>query len=144
MPRKAGGPAKVDDYTFTVDTVTPKFDFLYFLIVPEVNAIISKKNYETDGHEGAQFEGVGTGPWEFVDQSTREFWKFSARENHYRQDAGVRRADSLGTYLRKPPGSPTSRPANWTASSWASTPNPPWTRCRASNICRFPTAPRRT
>ena len=82
---EGGGPAKVDDYTFTVDTVTPKFDFLYFLIVPEVNAIISKKNYETDGHEGAQFEGVGTGPWEFVEQSTREFWKFSARGNHYRK-----------------------------------------------------------
>lgn len=82
---EGGGPAKVDDFTFTVETVTPKFDFLYFLIVPEVNGVISKKNYETDGHEGAQHDGVGTGPWNFEEQSTREFWKFSAREDHYRK-----------------------------------------------------------
>ena len=31
------------------------------------------------------FKGVGTGPWNFVEQSTREFWKFEAVEDHYRK-----------------------------------------------------------
>ena len=82
---EGGGPAKVDDYTLTVDTVTPQFDFLYFMIIPDVLQAISKKNYETEGQEVAQFQGIGTGPWEFVESSTREFWKFEAVEGHYRK-----------------------------------------------------------
>jgi len=82
---EGGGPTKIDDYTLTVDTVTPQFDFLYASILPEHVQTISKANYESEGKEVATFQGVGTGPWEFVEQSTREFWKFSAVKDHYRK-----------------------------------------------------------
>ena len=80
-----GGPTKIDDYTLTVDTVDPQFDFLYALILPEVVQPISKANYDSEGQDAATHQGVGTGPWEFVEQSTREFWKFSAVKDHYRK-----------------------------------------------------------
>ena len=80
-----GGATKVDDYTVTVDTVEPQFDFLYSLILPENIQTISKANFESEGQEAATFQGVGTGPWEFVEQGTREFWKFAAVQDHYRK-----------------------------------------------------------
>ena len=80
-----GGATKIDDYTLTVNTVEPQFDFLYALILPENIQTISKANFESEGQETATFQGIGTGPWEFVEQSTREFWKFSAVEDHYRK-----------------------------------------------------------
>jgi peptide/nickel transport system substrate-binding protein len=82
---EGGGPTAVDDFTITIDTVTPQFDTLYLLIIPEVNNVISKENYDSEGQDAATFQGVGTGPWEFTESSTREFWKFAARENHYRK-----------------------------------------------------------
>ncbi len=82
---EGGGPAVVDDHTLTVDTVTPQFDFLYALVLPEVIQSISKKNYESEGQDVATLQGIGTGPWEFVESSTREFWKFNAVEDHYRK-----------------------------------------------------------
>ncbi len=82
---EGGGPTVVDDHTLTVDTVTPQFDFLYALVLPEVIQSVSKKNYESEGQDAATLQGIGTGPWEFVESSTREFWKFSAVEDHYRK-----------------------------------------------------------
>ena len=82
---EGGGPAVVDSHTLTVDTVTPQFDFLYALVLPEVIQSVSKKNYESEGQDAATLQGIGTGPWEFVESSTREFWKFSAVPNHYRK-----------------------------------------------------------
>ena len=55
------------------------------MLVPEVVSTISKKQFEELGHRAADKLGVGTGPWEFVEQSTREFWKFQAVEDHYRK-----------------------------------------------------------
>jgi len=80
-----GGVSVIDDYTLEVDTVTPQFDFQYFMIVPEVVSTISKKLFEEQGDAAADKLGIGTGPWEFVEQSTREFWKFQAVEDHYRK-----------------------------------------------------------
>ena len=68
----------------TIDTVTPQFDFQYMLIIPDI-LVISKNNYETEGAEVAQFQGIGTGPWDFVEESSGEFWKFEAVEDHYRK-----------------------------------------------------------
>ena len=78
------GVAAVDDYTVTVDTVTPQFDFL-INIVPQSHAVVSKKNFVDEGGEVAQFQGVGTGPWNFVEASPGENWKFSEVEDHYRK-----------------------------------------------------------
>ena len=83
--QEGGGPAAVDNYTVTVDTVTPQFDFIFYLYLPSLGTVVSKKNFETEGQEAATFKGVGTGPWNFVEQSTREFWKFEAVEDHYRK-----------------------------------------------------------
>ena len=80
----AGGVTAVGDYTVRVDTGTPQFDFLPTLYVKAM-AVYSKKNYETEGEEVATFQGVGTGPWEFVSESSGEFWKFKAVEDHYRK-----------------------------------------------------------
>ena len=93
---EGGGPTAVDDFTITINTVTPQFDTLYLLIIPEVNNVISKENYDSEGQEAATFQGVGTGPWEFTESSTREFWKFAAREKSLPKDSGVRRVGSLG------------------------------------------------
>ena len=82
---EGGGPTVVDEHTLTVDTVTPQFDFLYALILPEVIQTVSKANYEAEGQDVATHQGIGTGPWEFVEASTREFWKFSAVNDHYRK-----------------------------------------------------------
>ena len=82
--QEGGGPAAIDDYTVTVDTVTPQFDFIFYLYLPTLS-MISEESYETDGEEVAQFQGVGTGPWNFLEQSIREFWKFEAVEDHYRK-----------------------------------------------------------
>ena len=82
---EGGGPTKVDDHTVSVDTVTPQFDFLYTLVLPELIQTVSKKNYEAEGQDVATHQGIGTGPWEFVESSTREYWRFSAVEDHYRK-----------------------------------------------------------
>ena len=82
---EGGGPAKVDDHTVTVDTVTPQFDFLYTLVLPELIQAVSKKNYDELGQDVATHQGIGTGPWEFVESSTREYWRFDAVEDHYRK-----------------------------------------------------------
>ena len=82
---EGGGPSKIDDFTVAVDTVTPQFDFQYFLIVPEINSIVSKANYDAQGQDAATFEGIGTGPWDFQESSTREFWRFEAVEDHWRK-----------------------------------------------------------
>ena len=82
---EGGGPAKVDDYTLTVDTVTPQFDFLYALVLPEHVNVISKAVFDTLGRDEATWLGIGTGPWKFEDQKAREYWLFSALEEHYRK-----------------------------------------------------------
>ena len=59
--QEGGGPVAVDDYTVTVDTVNPQFDFIYYLYLPPLGVIVSKKNFEAEGQEAATFQGVGTG-----------------------------------------------------------------------------------
>ena len=80
-----GGPRVIDDHTLEVDTVEPQFDFQYFMIVPEVVSTVSKKVFEELGDVEASRLGIGPGPWEFVEQSTRELWRFKAVEDHYRK-----------------------------------------------------------
>jgi len=80
-----GGPKVIDDYTLEVDTGTPQFDFQYFMLVPEVVSTVSKKVFDELGPVEASRLGIGTGPWQFVEQSTREYWRFNAVEDHYRK-----------------------------------------------------------
>ena len=82
--QEGGGTTAVDDQTVVVDTVTPQFDLVFYLYLPPAS-MVSKNNYEAEGEEVAQFQGIGTGPWNFLEQSIREFWKFEAVEDHYRK-----------------------------------------------------------
>ena len=80
-----GGLTKIDDYTIELDTVEPQFDTLVQTTLLTSNLFTSKKHFEEKGEEVAMFEGVGTGPWEYVGSTTGEVWRFKARENHYRK-----------------------------------------------------------
>ena len=68
-----------------MDTVTPQFDFVSHMYMGTTGWVVSKDNFESEGQEVAQFQGVGTGAWEFVEESSGEFWKFKAVEGHYRK-----------------------------------------------------------
>ena len=80
-----------DDYTLVTDTVEPRFDMLIWLSSPGVNGlwIVNKDQTEelvaAEGVESASPQLVGTGPWEYVDSQTGEFWRFKAVEDHYRK-----------------------------------------------------------
>ena len=83
--QEGGGVNVIDDYTLQVDTVTRQPDFLYRLFIPEVMATVSKKMFQELGDEVAGPQDVGTGRWEFVEQSSGQFWKLQAIGDHWRQ-----------------------------------------------------------
>ncbi len=47
--------------------------------------IVSKKQTDELGVDGASSQIAATGPWEIVDSQTGEFWKMEAVEDHWRQ-----------------------------------------------------------
>ena len=63
---------KVDDYTVELNTVEPQFDTLLQTSLTTSNLFTSKKQFDEQGEETAMFEGVGTGPWEYVSSTTGE------------------------------------------------------------------------
>ena len=63
----------------------PQFDTLLQTVVPVTNMLVSKKHFEEKGEDLAMFEGVGTGPWEYVSSTTGEVWRFEAVQDHYRK-----------------------------------------------------------
>ena len=81
---EGGGTTKVDDYTFTVDLVTPKRGILDFLNQPQ-GSMISKSVFDSLGREAAGPLGIGTGPWLFEEDSLHEYWRFSALQDHWRK-----------------------------------------------------------
>jgi peptide/nickel transport system substrate-binding protein len=89
--QEGGGAKVIDDYTLEVNTVTRQGDFVYRIFTPGILRVNSKKhfqevsdftNYQSNA-AGAQ--AIGTGPWEFVDQKSGEFWKYEAVVEHWRQ-----------------------------------------------------------
>jgi len=80
---EGGGMTKVDDYTFTVDLVTPKRGILDDLIGN--NFFSSKSVFDSLGREAAGPLGIGTGAWQFEEDSLHEFWRFSAVQDHWRK-----------------------------------------------------------
>jgi ABC-type transport system substrate-binding protein len=79
----------LDDYTIEVNTGIPTWDMLIFVTTPGVDGawVVSKKQVEelteTIGLDAANSQLVGTGPWELVEQTTGEFWKFKAFRDHH-------------------------------------------------------------
>ena len=80
----AGYAKALDNYTVEVNTGTPQYDML-FPISSVISPIFSKKQVDELGEEAAMFDSAGTGPWEFVESSSGDFWKFKAVKDHWRQ-----------------------------------------------------------
>ena len=85
------GMSTPDKYTLVTDTGSPKWDMPVWLSGPGINGmwIVNKNQTEelvaSVGIDAATSQLAGTGPWEYVDSQTGEFWKFRAVEDHYRQ-----------------------------------------------------------
>jgi peptide/nickel transport system substrate-binding protein len=74
----------IDDLTFEVFTGEPwvparVYEFL------RTGGGVSKRQSEELGIKDASVDIASTGPWEIVDHSSGEFWKFKAVEDHWRQ-----------------------------------------------------------
>jgi peptide/nickel transport system substrate-binding protein len=77
-----------DKYTVVIDTGTPQIDLLNFLRGPIAGTayIISKKQVDQIGEDALAAQGcAGTGPWEFVEAKTGQYWRFKAVPSHYRK-----------------------------------------------------------
>jgi len=78
----------VDRYTVQINTGTPQADLLAFLRGDIAGAayIVSKKQADEVGEDNLANVGcAGTGPWEFVEAKTGQYWKFQAVPNHWRK-----------------------------------------------------------
>ena len=76
---------KIDDHTIEVHTGVAQYDMLYMVSPPSAGFIMSKKQADELGEDGASQNGAGTGPWEFMEASTGSFWRFDAVEDHWRK-----------------------------------------------------------
>ena len=79
----------VDDYTIELNTGAPAWDLQGFSTTPGGAStwVTSKKQWDdlstTIGEDAANSIMVGTGPWELVESSSSEFWKFRAVKDHH-------------------------------------------------------------
>ena len=76
---------KIDDHTIEIHTGEPQYDMLFMVSVPFAGFIMSKKQADELGAEAASQNGAATGPWEFVEARTGQFWRFEAVEDHWRK-----------------------------------------------------------
>ena len=80
-----GYTKKVDDYTIEVHTGEPQFDMLIQASTYTAGFIMSKKQVDDLGEEAASRVPAATGPWEFAEARTGEFWRFEAVQDHWRK-----------------------------------------------------------
>ena len=80
-----GSIKAVDDHTIEVNMGVPQYDLLAMVATPSSGFIMSKKQADELGEDGASKNGAGTGPWNFVEAVTGQFWKFEAVEDHWRK-----------------------------------------------------------
>jgi len=84
--RQVVGPPTVvsiiDDYTIEMITETPKFDALFSFRAPYGAGLPmqSKKAFDDNRIN----DPLGTGPWDFIQAKTGEFWEFEAVIDHWR------------------------------------------------------------
>ena len=83
-----GSRDATDDFTWVVDTGTPfsEIPILELMGTPRaVGAwIVSKKQWDQDGEDEANFNTAATGPWEIDESETGSFWRMKAVEGHWR------------------------------------------------------------
>ena len=79
----------VDDYTVKINTGRPWVPAVAFEFMRNLGGastwIVSKKQSDEIGPEAAGKDIAATGPWQIEDQSSGEFWKMSAVQDHWRQ-----------------------------------------------------------
>jgi peptide/nickel transport system substrate-binding protein len=80
-----GGTTIIDDYTLEVNTGELQYDMLVNMGVPYAGLVYSKKQVDELGDEEAALQGAGTGPFEYLESRTTEFWKLKAVEDHWRK-----------------------------------------------------------
>ena len=84
-----GSQTTPDDYTWVVDTGTPFSEIPIFELMGTPRAVgawvVSKKQWDDEGEDEANFNTAATGPWEIDEAKTGEFWRMKAVENHWRQ-----------------------------------------------------------
>jgi len=84
-----GSQTTPDDFTWVVDTGVPfsAIPVLELLGTPRAVAawVVSKKQWDQDGEDEANFNTAATGPWEIDEAKTGEFWRMKAVEDHWRQ-----------------------------------------------------------
>ena len=81
----AGSVTIVDDYTIEVNTGEVQYDMLVNISAPWNQFVVSKRAADELGDTEADRLGVGTGPFEFVEYSAGQYWKFQAVEDHWRK-----------------------------------------------------------
>jgi ABC-type transport system substrate-binding protein len=82
-----GGYDIVDDHTVDVNTGVVRTDFQggFILHVSAFMSFYSKKVFDQLGETEGEKTAVGTGPFEFAEQSADEFLRLSAVEDHWRK-----------------------------------------------------------
>ena len=86
----AGGSQEfVDDFTIKLNTGVPWVPEVAYEAMRHLGgtstSITSKKQSEELGVDAASKDIAATGPWEIVEHSSGEFWRFKAVQDHWRQ-----------------------------------------------------------
>ena len=77
---------KIDRYTVKLTRPTPSFQLAWRSWQPDTGLTFnSKLQFDTIGEERANFEAVGTGPWDLVETKTGEFRRMEAVLDHWRK-----------------------------------------------------------
>ena len=83
-----GNQTTPDDYTWVVDMGQPFSEVPLYELIGTPRAVgawvVSKKQWDEEGEEEANFNTAATGPWEIDEAKTGEFWRMKAVENHWR------------------------------------------------------------
>jgi len=84
-----GSQTTPDNFTWVIDTGVPfsSIPILELMGTPRAVAawVVSKKQWDQDGEDEANFNTAATGPWEIDEAKTGEFWRMKAVEDHWRK-----------------------------------------------------------
>ena len=83
-----GNQTTPDNYTWVVDMGQPFSEVPIYELIGTPRAVgawmVSKKQWDEEGEEEANFNTAATGPWEIDEAKTGEFWRMKAVEDHWR------------------------------------------------------------
>ena len=83
-----GNQTTPDNYTWVVDMGQPFSEVPIYELIGTPRAVgawmVSKKQWDEEGEEEANFNTAATGPWEIDEAKTGEFWRMKAVDDHWR------------------------------------------------------------